>query len=80
MGSEESSLAEVHFIENRFTKYGRNIKDLKERDYLGKKFIYGVSTCNRGCALSSARWMGRGKKDEAGAQHQLCVMYLIQFR
>ena len=32
-------------------------------------------------ALSSARWMGRGKKDEAdGAEHQLCVMYLIQFR
>ena len=31
----------------------------------GKKFIDGICSCNRSSSLSSARWMGRGKKNEA---------------
>ena len=64
-GSEASLLAEVHFIENTVHKIRQKYKGLKERDYRGKKFIYGVSTCNRGCSFIISALDGTREKDEA---------------
>ena len=52
-------------LENTVHKIRQKYKGLKERDYRGKKFIYGVSTCNRGCSFIISALDGAGKKDEA---------------
>ena len=58
-------LRKYHFIENTVHKIRQKYKDLKERDYRGEKFIYGVSTCNRGCSFIISALDGAREKDEA---------------
>ena len=58
-------LTEVHLIEIWFTKYGRNIK-LKGEGYIMESSLsMELVRVTEAAAYASARWMGRGLKNEA---------------